>query len=163
MDDVTCSECLGSVPAGATICPVCGNRIEQPAQAAPTRTSSTGPGVGADPFAEVDSAIQLYVSSPRGERTISLGVGDRLEIGREVGPLTDLCTDNLSAHHAEISVGDDGVEITDTGRGRQGSTNGTFVEGRRLVPNVGVRLVDGSVVTCGSDPPLTIRMSGAAR
>lgn len=162
MDGVRCSECGNVVPPTATICPFDGNRIErsvtriEPEPAARSAGSETS---GVDPFAAAMLVVDLLVSSSRGERSVPLRTGDRLEIGREIGPFIDLCTDNVSAHHAEITVGPSCAEIRDTGRNLAGSTNGTYVDGVRLPPNVPTRLVDGSVVTCGTDPPLTIRVS----
>jgi len=159
LDVVRCSECGNAVPLTATICPYDGNRIERAAtrvEPAPTPHAEQRPPAGDDPFAAAGLAVDLVVSSSRGERSVVLRTGDRLEIGREIGPLTDLCTDNVSAHHAEITVGSDCVEIRDTGRNLAGSTNGTYLNGERLPPNAPTRLVDGSVVTCGTDPPLTI-------
>jgi pSer/pThr/pTyr-binding forkhead associated (FHA) protein len=112
-----------------------------------------------DPFAVRTLAVDLAVTSDLGQRTIRLQSGDRLQIGREVGPLADLCTDNVSGDHAEINVGAGCVEIRDTGRDRRGSTNGTFVDGERVQPNVAVQIQDGTVVTCGTEPPLTIRVT----
>lgn len=162
MDELRCSECGNVVPPTATICPYDGNRIVRSATRVdlrPTPLAKQPPPAGVDPFAATGLVVDLVVSSSRGERSVPLRTGDRLEIGREVGPLTDLCTDNLSAHHAEITVGPDCVEIRDTGRNLSGSTNGTFLNGERLPPNAPTALVDGSVVTCGTDPPLTIRVS----
>jgi pSer/pThr/pTyr-binding forkhead associated (FHA) protein len=103
--------------------------------------------------------VDLAIASDLGQRTVRLQSGDRLQIGREVGPLTDHCTDNVSGDHAEINVGSDCIEVRDTGRDGRGSTNGTFVDGERIQPNVATRLQDGAVVTCGTEPPLTISVS----
>ncbi len=159
MDDLTCAECGNAVPPKATICPICGNRLEQPAAVGsvaepPDPTDE----VGADPFALERLTVEVTVSSDLGERAIQLQSGDRLQIGRDVGPLSDLCTDNVSGDHAEILVGLSCIEIRDTGTGRRGSTNGTYVDGERIRPNVPTRVDLGAVVTCGTDPPLTINV-----
>ncbi len=159
MGDLSCSECGNVAPPKATICPICGNRIERAAPSTGSGGQSGSAGDGSDPFANETLAVDLAVASNLGERTVRLQTGDRLQIGREVGPLTDLCTDNVSGDHAEINVGSGCLEIRDTGRDRRGSTNGTYVNGERLQPNVAVQLQDGAVVTCGTDPPLTIRVS----
>jgi len=159
MGDVICSECGSVMPPKATICPFDGNRIER--TPSPTGGSvQPGPaGTGSDPFAVEVLAVDLAVRSDLGQRTVRLQSGDRLQIGREVGPLTDLCTDNVSGDHAEINVDLGCTEIRDTGRDRRGSTNGTYVDGERIQPNVAVQLQDGTVITCGTDPPLMIRVS----
>jgi len=62
-------------------------------------------------------------------------------IGRvDAGILLD--DDEVSRYHAIVRVGDDGADITDLG-----STNGTFVDGRRLTGRA--PLVDGSVIRVG--------------
>jgi len=62
-------------------------------------------------------------------------------IGRvDAGILLD--DDEVSRYHALVRVSDDGADITDLG-----STNGTFVDGRRLTGRA--PLVDGSVVRVG--------------
>lgn len=158
MGDVICSECGNVAPPKATICPICGNRIERPATPKGGGPQTGPAGTGTDPFAVQTLAVDLAVTSDLGQRTVRLQTGDRLQIGREVGPLTDLCTDNVSGDHAEINVGSGCIEIRDTGRDRRGSTNGTYVDGERIQPNVAVQLQDGTFITCGTDPPLTIRV-----
>lgn len=176
MGRVTCWFCNAVVPEGAEICPTCGVEAEAPtstpdatvekaARQEPRRSdadhgdaSPVARGsrtTGADPFA-ASLKVTLSLSSPLGRRIVALRPGDRLEIGREVGPLRDLCGDNISARHAEIAVGRDAVTICDTGRDRRGSTNGTFVGGSRLPADTPTQLHDGDVVTCASDPPLEI-------
>jgi hypothetical protein len=159
MGELTCSECGIVAPPKATICPICGNRIERPAPLDGGGGKPGPAGTGSDPFAVRTIAADLSVTSVLGQRTVQLQRGDRLQIGREVGPLTDLCTDNVSGDHAEINVGSDCIAVRDTGRDRRGSTNGTYVNGERIQPNVAVQLQDGAVITCGTDPPLTIRVS----
>jgi ribosomal protein L40E len=159
MGDVICSECGNVAPPKATICPICGNRIERVVSPKSAGPQPGHAGTGSDPFAVRTLAVDLAVTSDLGQRTIRLQSGDRLQIGREVGPLTDLCTDNVSGDHAEINVGAGCIEIRDTGRDRRGSTNGTYVDGERIQPSVAVQLQDGAVISCGSDPPLTIRVT----
>ncbi len=62
-------------------------------------------------------------------------------IGRvDAGILLD--DDEVSRYHAIVRVGDGGADITDLG-----STNGTFVDGRRLAGRA--QLVDGSLIRVG--------------
>lgn len=162
-----------AVPPGAANCPRCGTRIERPeptrmeapppvppvppappGTAAPHRGAARAPGTGLIPALTVG----LAVSSPRGERSITLDSGDVLFIGRDDGPLTDLCEDNVSGRHARIRVGDDDVMIEDIGSEGCGSTNGTYLNGARIPANQPTPLPDGAVVTCGLQPPLTIRV-----
>ena len=50
--------------------------------------------------------------------------------------------DEVSRYHAIVRIGDGGADITDLG-----STNGTFVDGRRLAGRAA--LADGSVIRVG--------------
>jgi pSer/pThr/pTyr-binding forkhead associated (FHA) protein len=62
-------------------------------------------------------------------------------IGRvDAGILLD--DDEVSRYHAIVRVGDGGADITDLG-----STNGTFVDGRRLTGRA--PLVEGSLIRVG--------------
>jgi pSer/pThr/pTyr-binding forkhead associated (FHA) protein len=62
-------------------------------------------------------------------------------IGR-VGAGVMLDDDEVSRYHAIVRVNDDDADITDLG-----STNGTFVDGRRLSGRAG--LADGAVIRVG--------------
>ncbi|HEX5559004.1 MAG TPA: FHA domain-containing protein [Gaiellales bacterium] len=62
-------------------------------------------------------------------------------IGRvDAGIMLD--DDEVSRYHAIVRVHDDGADITDLG-----STNGTFVDGRRLTGRAA--LADGAVIRVG--------------
>jgi len=75
--------------------------------------------------------------------------GDAI-IGRiDAGIMLD--DDEVSRYHAIVRVGDGSADITDLG-----STNGTFVDGRRLTGRAA--LVDGSVVQVGQTE-LRVEMS----
>lgn len=171
MEYLTCPECGNPVDPSRRICPIDGYRFddaptspEAPDRANlttvdPPEPSAAASSLGNDPFAEDSGAVQVHISSARGQRSVQLGLGDLLEIGREVGSLGDLCTDNISAAHAELAVRPDRTEIRDTGRALRGSTNGTFLDGVRLPPNRWTTVPDGAVIRLGSDPALTIRVS----
>jgi pSer/pThr/pTyr-binding forkhead associated (FHA) protein len=169
--EVRCARCGRVVPPGVANCPKDGMRIERTepepaAPAPPPPTSAPSAPEVPQPIPPPPPAagrrlipaltVDLLVSSPRGERPIQLDSGDTLDIGRDVGPLTDLCTDNVSGRHARVRVGDDEVVIEDVGSDGHGSTNGTYVNGSRLPANRPTPLPDGAVVTCGTKPPLTI-------
>lgn len=168
----TCSDCGEAVEAGSPVCGLCGNRLDWPEPvgrgrdepppvppAPPESPAAPVGGIGRGLIPAI--VVDLTVSSPRGERPVALDSGDTLEIGRDVGPLTDLCTDNVSGLHARIRVGDDDVVIEDVGSEGRGSTNGTYLNGSRLPANRPTPLPDGAVVTCGSQPPLTIHVKVA--
>ncbi len=96
-------------------------------------------------------ASQLRQPEP-GKRpgTIVMPSGDRIELGEEknlIGRLADcvvvISDGNTSRHHAEVHRAGSGFVINDLG-----STNGTFVNGERLVADH--RLADGDIITVGS-------------
>lgn len=95
-------------------------------------------------------AIELRIlSGSRGgshERfdTPTIALGRHLESDLRFDPTSDL---DVSAHHAEIVAGaDNGYLVRDSG-----STNGTFVNGRRITGEE--RLNDGDVIWLGAEGP----------
>jgi len=74
----------------------------------------------------------------------SLGEAPRLTIGRD--PSNDLHLDSplVSRRHARVERADKGHVLIDLG-----STNGTYVDGRRLDPNLGVTLQPGDLIQIG--------------
>ena len=96
-------------------------------------------------------ASQIRQAGP-GQRpgTIVMPSGDRIRLENDknlIGRLADcavvITDDNTSRHHAQIHRAGSGFVITDLG-----STNGTFVNGQRLVADH--RLADGDIITLGS-------------
>ena len=65
-------------------------------------------------------------------------------IGRSSGADVVLTDGQVSKRHAELRQDGDGWLLTDLG-----STNGTYLSGQRLAPNLPVRLASGSVVRVG--------------
>ena len=53
---------------------------------------------------------------------------------------------SISRCHASFAITDDGVYITDNN-----STNGTFVEGIKILPGIKTQLFDGSLITLGNE------------
>ncbi|HLF27216.1 MAG TPA: FHA domain-containing protein [Anaerolineae bacterium] len=95
------------------------------------------------------NSIGLTYQTGRAVESISLGefnLGETagLTIGRD--PSNDLHLDSpvVSRMHAHVERADAGHVLTDLG-----STNGTYVNGRRLDPNAGVTLQPGDVVQIG--------------
>lgn len=70
--------------------------------------------------------------------------GEQFTVGRR--PENDLCISHntVSGQHAELQVVEGGLVLRDLG-----STNGTLLNGRRLVPHTEERLTDGDVVHFG--------------
>lgn len=156
MENVTCGRCTQVNPIGEDECENCGLPLPRPARRGGLGNSPAAPADrdiasldGEDPFT-IGQEIAL-VRFPDG-RTVSLHRGDRLVVGRTPeSPLADLCSDNISFHHAEIYVDGQAAVVVDTR-----STNGTFVNGQRLAPSV-PRIVNGTAgLRFASDPPLHI-------
>jgi pSer/pThr/pTyr-binding forkhead associated (FHA) protein len=88
--------------------------------------------------AAVTLALVIVVGGPPGAR---FDLREDAIIGRvDAGVMLD--DDEVSRYHAIVRVGDGGADITDLG-----STNGTFVDGRRLSGRAA--LGDGSVIRVG--------------
>jgi hypothetical protein len=104
-------------------------------------------------------ASQIHQTEP-GQRpgTLVMPSGDRIALGpgeHIIGRLSD-CTvvirdSNVSRRHARIHRSGSGFVIADLG-----STNGTFVNGERLVADH--RLADGDIVTVG---PVSLRFEAS--
>jgi len=77
--------------------------------------------------------------------------------GTEGAPDIDLSQDeSVSRQHAELRWIGDGYSIVDLG-----STNGTWVNGKRIEPDQPLRLKDGDRVAVGRLSVLTVRMRGS--
>jgi pSer/pThr/pTyr-binding forkhead associated (FHA) protein len=101
------------------------------------RACGFGPGSGYDRRA-VTLGLVIVRGGPPGAR---FDLREDAIIGRvDAGVLLD--DDEVSRYHAIVRVSDDGADITDLG-----STNGTFVDGRRLSGRAA--LADGAVIRVG--------------
>ena len=91
----------------------------------------------------------MRISFPAGN--VEVPAGTSVLLGRDpaeslVAAAFDGC-ENVSRRHALITVDDAGrATIRD-----EGSTNGTFVNGDRLLPGTDVRLVDGDTIRLAAD------------
>jgi S1-C subfamily serine protease len=102
--------------------------------------------------------LELYVETGARAGVRARFDGDRVVVGRD--PAADLRLDaagdrDASARHLELRRSDGAWRVRDLG-----STNGTFVNGRRAVDEVPVH--DGDRITCGADgPAIVVRLVGA--
>jgi hypothetical protein len=87
---------------------------------------------------------------------VHLTPGQVVPLGRESSPIAGACPDNVSRRHAEVRVEPDRLVVADLG-----STNGTFVNDRRLAPGEAHTIVTGDTVRLGSDPALRMSFSTA--
>jgi pSer/pThr/pTyr-binding forkhead associated (FHA) protein len=148
---VKCRNCGSENDLGEGSCAYCGSplpRRKASEDEARETAAAPEPQANDDPFAPMVSAV---LRLPTG-RVISLEPGDRLVIGRgQDSPLADMCTDNISREHAFISMRGDGAYLTDNR-----STNGTYLNGRRLEADREYRLAGQTAISLGTDPPLRI-------
>ncbi|WP_329137281.1 FHA domain-containing protein [Streptomyces sp. NBC_01476] len=131
--------------------------LQSDPQAAPTRILDLGPGVLPDPRPSdaCPPARTLRLHFPDGE-SVPVSPGVRVRLGRDphlCPAVTFLAARrNLSRVHATVAVDPDGsVWITD-----EGSTNGTFVNERRLPPEHRTALRTGDTIRLAAD--VTVRV-----
>ena len=102
------------------------------------------------------SGVVLRITFPTGN--VDIPAGTSVLLGRD--PAESLVAaafarfDNVSRRHATVTVDDGGhATIRD-----EGSTNGTFVNGDRVLPGVDVRLVDGDTIRLAADVTGTVSL-----
>jgi pSer/pThr/pTyr-binding forkhead associated (FHA) protein len=152
MATLTCLNCGAKVRPGDLICFTCGANLPRPASA---RDDSPAPATVMQEFLRphdqtgpISSAV-LRLSFPTGN--VEVPAGTTLLLGRD--PAESLVAaafadfENVSRRHATVMVDDTGrASIRD-----ENSTNGTFVNGDRVLPGNEVRLADGDVVRLAAD------------
>ena len=152
MANLTCPTCAAMVKPTDLICLTCGANLpravalddDQPAQ-----TTIMQEYLRPEDRPSRISASVLRLSFPTGN--VEVPAGTSLLLGRD--PAESLVAaafsgyENVSRRHATVIVDDSGhASIRD-----EGSTNGTFVNGDRVLPGTGVRLADGDVVRLAAD------------
>jgi FHA domain-containing protein/double zinc ribbon protein len=143
-----CPDCGEPVEAGATMCSSCMKTVA-PAGAYATRREEPA---GGRLLLRIGSAD---VTVPRGQ---SLPLGRDAHRSPAAGPLAPY--DNVSRLHATIGMDADGrAWIRD-----ERSTNGTYVDGRKLSPGETTPLTAASALRLAADVPIEVRMDeGAGR
>lgn len=126
----TCPHCSSAIPDRSMLdCPTCGRTLPR----------SSGP----------ISPVVLRLSFPTGN--VDVPAGTSLVLGRDPGESLVAAAfmqyENVSRHHATVTVSDTGEA---TIRDDQ-STNGTFINGDRVLPGTEARLRDGDQVRLGAD------------
>jgi FHA domain/Double zinc ribbon len=130
--------------AGPSSCPHCGAEATEPGAVFCAVCREPLP-----PRAGIISPVVLRLVFPTGN--VEVPAGTSLILGRD--PEESLVAaafasyDNVSRRHATVTVSDTGqATIRD-----EHSTNGTFVNGDRVLPGTEVRLVDGDSVRLAAD------------
>ncbi len=126
------------------MCPNCGTPVQDPADVVCMHCRQPLPGARRRP-----SLVVLRISFPTGN--VDVPAGTSVVLGRD--PAQSLVAaafgqyDNVSRRHATVMVDDSGrATLRD-----EGSTNGTFVNGERVLPGNEVRLVDGDQIRLAAD------------
>jgi phage tail-like protein len=89
-------------------------------------------------------SFQLTIESPQGKQVYTLRLG-QTTVGRQEGNDLQLEDQKVSRQHASIICTAGGCQITDLD-----SSNGTYVDGEKLLPNIASALIPGSIVKIGS-------------
>ena len=152
MATLTCPVCAAEVKAADLICFTCGANLPR----ARSRDDDPPASVtvmqeylkGEDKKGPISPTV-LRLAFPAGN--VEVPAGTSLLLGRD--PEDSLVAaafasyENVSRRHATVTVDDAGhATIRD-----EHSTNGTFVNGDRVLPGTGVRLADGDVVRLAGD------------
>jgi pSer/pThr/pTyr-binding forkhead associated (FHA) protein len=151
MATLTCPNCAAEVKPDDLICFTCGANL--PRQR--TRDDTPAPTTVMQEYLRPDqrrgsiSPAVLRLAFPTGN--VDVPAGTSLLLGRDpaeslVAAAFSQC-ENVSRRHATVTMDDSGhASIRD-----ENSTNGTFVNGDRVLPGVAVRLADGDVVRLAAD------------
>ena len=169
MATLTCPGCAATVSHDDLICFTCGTNLPR---RAPEEEETTPPTVmqeylrpdggsapgGPTPATGPISPVVLRLSFPAGN--VDVPAGTSLVLGRDPGESLVAAAfasyENVSRRHATITVSDTGhATIQD-----EYSTNGTFVNGDRVLPGTGVRITDGDRVRLGADATAEVSLPG---
>jgi pSer/pThr/pTyr-binding forkhead associated (FHA) protein len=151
MVTVTCPACAAEVKPDDLICFTCGANLprnrpdDDPPAPATVMQEYLRQEEGTGPISP--AVLRLAFSTGN----VEVPAGTSLLLGRD--PAESLVAaafsafDNVSRRHATVTVDDAGhATIRD-----EHSTNGTFVNGDRVLPGTAVRLADGDTVRLGAD------------
>jgi pSer/pThr/pTyr-binding forkhead associated (FHA) protein len=168
MATLTCPGCAAAVSHDDLICFTCGTNLPR---RGPVEEETTPPTVmqeylrrdeGAAPPAATPtgpiSPVVLRLSFPTGN--VDVPAGTSLVLGRDPGESLVAAAfasfENVSRRHATITVSDTGEAMIRD----EYSTNGTFVNGDRVVAGREVRLADGDSVRLGADIAGNVSLPG---
>lgn len=142
-----------ALPQAPGTCPACGRAV-------PDRSLASCPTCGRSlaPAAGPISPVVLRLTFPTGN--VDVPAGTSLVLGRDPGESLVAAAfapyENVSRRHATVTVTDAGeATIRD-----EHSTNGTYVNGDRVLPGIAVRLADGDVVRLAADVTAEVSLPG---
>ncbi len=168
MATLTCPGCAATVSHEDLICFTCGTNLPRHIQ---VEEESTPPTVmqeylrpdaaaasGQAPATGPISPVVLRLTFPAGN--VDVPAGTSLVLGRDPGESLVAAAfagyENVSRRHATITVSDTGqATIRD-----EYSTNGTFVNGDRVLPGTDVRIADGDRVRLAADVTAEVSLPG---
>ncbi len=152
MATLTCPNCAAEVKPDDLICFTCGANLPRSSPRDddyPAPTTVMQEYLRPDERSRSISPAVLRLSFPTGN--VEVPAGTTLLLGRD--PAESLVAaafanfENVSRRHATVSMDDSGrASIRD-----ENSTNGTFVNGDRVLPGIAVRLADGDIVRLAAD------------
>jgi hypothetical protein len=169
---LTCPGCAAAVSHDDLICFSCGTNLPRqgPVEEEVTpptvmqeylsRDGNAAPGAApASPATGPISPVVLRLSFSTGN--VDVPAGTSLVLGRDPGESLVAAAfadfENVSRRHATVTVSDTGeATVRD-----EYSTNGTFVNGDRVLPGRDVRLADGDSVRLGADATAEVSLPGA--
>jgi RNA polymerase subunit RPABC4/transcription elongation factor Spt4 len=142
-----------AAPGAPATCPACGRAVAD-------RSQLTCPACGATLAAPTGpiSPVVLRLAFPTGN--VDVPAGTSLVLGRDPGESLVAAAfadhENVSRRHATVTVTDTGeATIRD-----EHSTNGTFVNGDRVLPGTDVRIADGDSVRLAADVAAEVSLPG---
>jgi FHA domain-containing protein len=156
-----CPNCGAVVPDSAHL--VCLECLTELSPADRPAAATAAPG-SADSYATVrergDAKLTVTFTFGTGERPVGhveLSVGQEVLLGRDASDQRLACLhdkDNVSRRHATIGLTPRGAWVRD-----EESTNGTFVNGRRVAAGEATELAEGAELRLASDVRGTVRLS----
>jgi FHA domain len=151
MVSLTCPACAAEVKPDDLICFTCGANLprRRPDEDPPASATVMQEYLRREEVTGSISAAVLRLAFPTGN--VEVPAGTSVLLGRDPGESLVAAAfsgfENVSRRHATVTVDDAGhATIRD-----EHSTNGTFVNGDRVLPGTTVRLVDGDTVRLGGD------------
>ena len=152
MATLTCPNCAAGVKPDDLICFTCGAHLPRARvrdDDAPAANTVMQEYLRPEDRAKAISPAVLRLSFPTGN--VDVPAGTTLLLGRDPGESLVAAAfasyENVSRRHATVMMDDGGhASIRD-----EDSTNGTFVNGDRVLPGIAVRLADGDIVRLAAD------------